>query len=141
MDPMPKRPPDLVKYGKGRWAERAQWFYAGVSPIIFGGCGCPRMRFHLDWYKRSYVPETYRHSIGILDTGGNLIMHVGRYGNFDTAPGGPKGCKPGDTDIGITSARYIGGTDNYLAFEDWGERIVVLRLEYHAEESCAIHIP
>ena len=31
-------------------------------------------------------------------------------------------------------ARFISGTDNYLCFEDWGERLVVLKLNYHAEE-------
>jgi hypothetical protein len=85
-----------------------------------------------------YVPESYRHSIGILDTNGNLIMHLGRYANFDSAPGGKDGCKPGGTDIGLTVVRYIGGTDNYLAFEDYGERLVVLKLNYHAEETVGI---
>jgi len=53
-------------------------------------------------------------------------------------PGGPRGCKPGATEIGVTNARYLGGTDNYLAFEDWGERIVVLKLACHAEETVEI---
>jgi hypothetical protein len=67
-------------------------------------------------------------------------MHMGRYANFDSAPGGKDGCKPGDTDIGITSSRFISGTDNYLVFEDWGDRLVVLKLDYHAEEACAINV-
>ncbi|MBA4388967.1 MAG: hypothetical protein C0404_13380 [Verrucomicrobia bacterium] len=132
----PKRPFDL---GDGdAWIEGTEWLYAGASPILHAGCTCPSSRFYLDWYKRSFVPESYRHSIGILDTNGNLIMHVGRYGNFDSAPGGKDGAKPGGDDIGITSARYLGGTDNYLCFEDWGERIVVLKLNYHAEETAGI---
>jgi hypothetical protein len=65
-------------------------------------------------------------------------MHLGTYGNFDSAPGGREGCKPGGTDIGIICARFIGGTDNYLAFDDWGEKAVVLRLDYHAEETAPI---
>ena len=28
------------------------------------------------------MPEAYRHSVGILDTAGNLIMHLGQYGNY-----------------------------------------------------------
>jgi hypothetical protein len=139
MDQVPNRPPDLARSNKGKfWVEGAEWMFAGAAPVVEGGCICPRMRAHLDWYKRTYVPEAYRHSIGILDTNGNLILHVGRYANFDSAPGGKNGCKPGGSDIGITSARYIGGTDDYLAFEDWGERIVVLRLDYHAEETAPI---
>ena len=59
--------------------EKAEWIYAGASPIIASGCSCPTQRFHLDWFKRSFVPEAYRHSLGVLDTNGNLIMHLGKY--------------------------------------------------------------
>ena len=34
--------------------------------------------------------------------------------------------------------RFPGVTDNYLCFDDWGERLVVLRLNYHAEETVGI---
>ena len=134
MDETPKRPCELGDVDA--WVEGADWLYAGYGPIVPGGCVCPQSRFHLDWYRRSYMPEAYRHSFAILDTNGNLIMHVGRYANFDSAPGGKDGCKPGETDIGILNSRYIGGTDNYLAFEDWGERLIVLKLNYEAEESA-----
>ena len=136
IDTTPKRSPDF-SHPDG-WVEGVEWMYAGASPIVPGGCSCPSSRFHLDWYKRAYVPEMYRHAIGILDTNGNLIMHLGRYGNFDTVPGGKDGCKPGSEDIRFTAPRYIGGTDNYLAVPDWGEKIVVLKLAYHAEETVGI---
>jgi len=136
MDQPPKRPFDLAD--PNAWIKGAEWLYAGASPVVNAGCICPQSRFHLDWYKRSYVTEIYRHSVAILDTGGNLIMHLGRYANFDSAPGGKDGCKPGETDIGMTGVRFIGGTDNYLGFEDWGERFVVLKLAYHAEETVPI---
>jgi hypothetical protein len=29
-------------------------------------------------------------------------------------------------------------TDNYLVFDDYGERLVVLRLDYHAEETAQV---
>ncbi len=148
LDTFPKRPTEFAtidfpndqhsKTGTHCWIEGAEWLYAGEAPIISTGCTCPSSRFHLDWYKRTYLPESYRHSIGVIDTNGNLIMHIGRFANFDSAPGGKDGCRPGDTDIGMTNVRYIGGTDNYLAFEDWGERLVVLKLDYHAEETAAI---
>jgi hypothetical protein len=35
-------------------------------------------------------------------------------------------------------SRFISGTDNYIVYEDWGERIVVLKINYHAEESAPI---
>jgi hypothetical protein len=45
------------------------------------------MRSGLDWYKRSFVPEAYRHSIEVLDTNGNVVVHIGRYGNLDSCDG------------------------------------------------------
>jgi hypothetical protein len=139
IDRPPTRPFDVAGSGGGAWLEGIEWAYAGASPIAgHRGCTCPSMRTHLDWYKRSFVPEAYRHSIGVLDANGNVIMHLGTYANFDTAPGGKDGAKPGGTDIGTLTPRYIGGTDNYLCFEDWGERIVVLRLEYEEEETARI---
>jgi hypothetical protein len=96
------------------------------------------MRFHLDWYKRVFVPEAYRHSIGVLDTAGNLIMHIGSYGNFDSGDGPGSRVPVGGDGIGLTLPRFVSGTDNYLCFDDWGERLVVLKLGYHAEESVLI---
>jgi hypothetical protein len=46
--------------------------------------------------------------------------------------------KPGSTDVPMTLVRAIGGTDNYLAFADWGERLTVLKLNYHVEETAAV---
>jgi hypothetical protein len=148
LKPWPNRPTELaaIDFPEDQadnknvhcWIEGAEWLYAGASPIVPSGCSCPSERLHVDWDKRAYVPEAYRHSVGILDTNGNLITRFGRYANFDNAPGGPAGCKPGETDIGLTCARYLGGTDNYLAFDDWGERIIVLKLNYHAEETVPV---
>ncbi|MBA4387536.1 MAG: hypothetical protein C0404_06115 [Verrucomicrobia bacterium] len=143
LEPVPQRPTDVVGCGPfgppyigsgEEWVEGVDWMYAGVSPAVPSGCTCPSVRLHLDWFKRTYVPEQYRHSIGILDTNGNLIMHLGRYGNHDDV----LRAKPGSEDIGLTGPRFISGTDNYLAFDDWGERIVTMKLNYHAEESTMI---
>jgi hypothetical protein len=120
------------------WIEGAEWLYAGASPIVYGGCSCPTQRFHLDWFKRSFVPEGYRHSIGVLDANGNLIMHIGRYGNYDSGFGPKSRIPVGGDQIGMIQARFISGTDDCLAFTDWCERIVVLALNYHAEESAPV---
>jgi sugar lactone lactonase YvrE len=137
-DQLPDRPAELAwpVAGSGgayhgepthAWAEGAEWLYAGSSPIVADHCDCPQMRVWLDWFKRSFVPEAYRHSLGILDTNGNLIMHVGEYGNFDS----------GNT-LDTTMFRFVSGTDNYMAIADWGHRIIVARLNYHAEETIGV---
>ncbi|MBA4387315.1 MAG: hypothetical protein C0404_04995, partial [Verrucomicrobia bacterium] len=148
MDPLPKRPADMIALdfmeeaymGKGSWTwvEGGEWIYAGAGPVTSVGCSCPRQNLGLDWYKRTYLPEAYRHSIGILDSNGNLIMHLGEYGNFDDAPGGKSGTKVGGQDIKMMLVRFISATDNYLVYGDWSEKLVSLKLEYHAEESVAI---
>jgi len=146
MDPLPDRPPDLMHTnwagvsGKQGWSwvEGHEWLYAGASPIVSHGCSCPTQRMHLDWFKRSYVPEVYRHSIGVVDAAGNLILHAGRYGNFDGGSGPKSRIPVGGDGIGCYAPRFISGTDNFLVFEDRGERLVVLKLNYHAEETVSI---
>ncbi|MFC1671943.1 hypothetical protein ACFL01_02285 [Planctomycetota bacterium] len=134
MDSPPTRPAELMNaatpglFGKDyqAWMEGATWFYAGASPITCNTCACPQLRPHTDWYKRTYVPEAYRHSIGIVDTAGNLVMHLGEYGNFDS----------GGTSMFMV--RFVSGTDNHLVFDDYGERLVSLKLNYHTEETTPI---
>lgn len=115
-----------------------EWLYAGASPIVPGGCTCPTMRPHLDWYKRIFFSEAYRHSIGVLDTNGNLILHIGSYGNYDSWHGPASKIKVGGDEIGLFVPRMMSGTDNYLCFQDWGERLAVLKLNYLAEETVQI---
>jgi hypothetical protein len=149
MDELPQRPPDLAfppagsggeYHGENSWAwvEGAEWIYAGASPIVAEHCDCPQMRVWLDWYKRSFVPEAYRHSVGILDTSGNLILHIGQYGNFDSG-NGPGSLVPvtGADGLATTLIRYVSGTDNYLCVSDWGQRIILMKLNYHAEDTVA----
>lgn len=139
MEPPPNRPPDLAHPAEGDfgaylgekgwvWVESAEWMYAGASGIVAEHCDCSQMRASLDWFKRSFVPELYRHSIGVLDTNGNLICHVGQYGNFDN-----KG-------IVMIRGHYVSATDNYLVISDWGQRLIVTKLQYHAEEMADITI-
>jgi hypothetical protein len=142
LDPLPEKRPDIAGargYKGPAWIEGAEWIYAGMSPLmIISGCSCPSSRPHLDWHKRSFVPETYRHSIGVLDTNGNLIMHIGRYGNFDSGNGAKSRIPIGGDNIAMNLVRFISGTDDYLVFDDWGERLTVLRLDYHEEAVAPI---
>lgn len=143
VDPPPSRPPDLIchecsGYHQGEsWVENVEWIYAGATPLALG-CTCPSVRPCIDWYKRSFVPEAYRHSIGILDTNGNLIMHVGRYGNLDNGNGANSRFPLGGDNISMYLPRFLSTTDDRLCFDDWGERLVVLKLNYHVEESVGI---
>ncbi len=128
-----------AKSGQECWVEGAEWLYAGASPIVrLQPCTCPTMRAYTDWYKRSFVPEAYRHSIGVLDTNGNLVMHIGRYGNLDSGSGAKSAIPIGGDNIAIAFNSFVSATDDYLVFDDHGERLTVLKLDYHAEETAPI---
>ena len=109
-----------------------------TSSIVHTGCTCPTLRHHTDWYQRSFVPEVYRHSVGVLDTAGNLIMHLGTYGNYDSGHGAQSRIPIGGDNIAFFVPRFVSGTDNYLVVADWDERLVVLKLNYHAEEGVPV---
>ncbi|MBA4386943.1 MAG: hypothetical protein C0404_03115 [Verrucomicrobia bacterium] len=144
LEPLPQRPADIGGFGSTdtqgtrAWVEGAEWLYAGASPTISGGCSCPTQRLHVDWFKRVYVPEQYRHSIGILDTRGNLLLHVGQYGNFDSGEGAKSRIPVGGDGIAMSAVRFVSSTDNYMVFDDGGERLTVLKLNYHAEASAPV---
>jgi hypothetical protein len=74
----------------------------------------------------------------VLDTNGNLVMHIGRYGNLDSGNGAKSAVPIGGDNIAITFNSMVSATDNYLCFDDHGERFAVLQLNYHAEETAPI---
>jgi hypothetical protein len=62
----------------------------------------------------------------------------GRYGNFDSGDGAKSRIPVGGDGIAMSAVRFVSSTDNYMVFDDGGERLTVLKLNYHAEESAAI---
>jgi hypothetical protein len=147
----PNRPPALINsVGGTTWTEGAEWLYGGVG---FAGdlgfaavpCSCANMRFALDYFGRCFAPETDHYSIAVLDTGGNLILRVGRYGNADdgvplqpdprrTAEAAPRSI--GGDEVALFHACYLATeSDRRLFVADGGNgRILAVRLGYHTEE-------
>jgi hypothetical protein len=148
----PKRPPDFEGFPTGpSWAEGAEWLYGGVgytgnAPWDGGGCRCWNARFCLDYFGRSFAPETRRFSIAVLDSSGNLILRLGRYGNVDEGrPLDPRGGPPNPRSIGgdetaLFHGAYLGThTDRRLFAADAGnQRILSILLDYHAVETVAL---
>ncbi len=144
----PKRSPDIRKGGLGEaWAEGAEWLYGGVGYGGMGGsCTCWHARFHLDYLGRSFVPETRRFKVAVLDSNGNLILRIGRYGNVEDGKpliedGGPQ--KPrsiGGDEVALVHAPYLTThTDHRLYISDPGNgRILSVKLDYHANEVLSI---
>ena len=137
----PARPPELYKAGTRIWSEGAEWYYGGVgyagfnTPFAGGGCACRFARFALDLFARSIVPEPYQFNVGVLDANGNLILHLGRYGNVDSA-GAQSPAPLGGDEVGLFHPCYVAThTDRRIFISDTGNgRIVSVKLEYHASE-------
>jgi hypothetical protein len=146
----PDRPPDVRSVdGAGDiWITDAHWVRGGVG--IDGkrlGCHCmSQSRPALDLFARLFLPEVDRYSVLVVDTNGNKILRTGRYGNVDDGV-------PLDRDGGPPQPRSIGGdevalmhgqmlatySDRRLFISDLGnQRIVSVRLDYHATEAVAL---
>ncbi len=119
------------------WVEGAEWFYGGVGwdgKNAGIGCGCWNARFTLDYFNRSFAPELDRYRVAVVDSGGNLILRVGQYGNADSQ--GPKSKVPlGGDEVGLVHGAYLAThTDKRLFIADPGNvRIVSVKLGYHRE--------
>jgi hypothetical protein len=149
----PNRPPHLssTRHGKA-WADHAEWMYGGVGFAGFnmighgGGCACWFSRFTLDHFARSIAPEPYQFRVAMLDSSGNLILRIGKYGNVeDGVPlireGGPAGPRSiGGDEVSLVHACFVGThTDRRVFISDLGNaRILSVKLGYHAEEKVAL---
>ena len=141
LDPLPDRAPDF--FGNGRmWAQNMFWSVPGLDQLQFIGsatgdypCQCYHCRFDTDPYGRTFMPSAYAYHVKIVDTAGNRICEVGRFGNADKPA-----MKQGDTDIGFGQCSYLTTVSDkwlYIA-DDSNMRIIRLKLGYHAEMRVGI---
>ena len=145
-DIQPTRPPELYNgIVKQAWVDGAEWFYGGVgfsgknAERSGGGCDCYNARFAFDYLNRSFAPELDRCSVAVLDSAGNLILRIGRYGNLDSAGPNSKVPLPGDG-VGLFYAPYVATqTDKRLYIADPGNgRVVNVKLGYHTSETIGL---
>jgi len=115
----------------------------GVAPNGNVVVSCWNARPALDLFARSFATELGRCRVAILDTNGNLIMRIGKYGSVDDGlplitDGGPE--KPrsiGGNEVALAKPAYLAThTDRRLFIADYGNyRILSVNLGYHAEET------
>ncbi|MEX0702248.1 MAG: SMP-30/gluconolactonase/LRE family protein [Planctomycetales bacterium] len=145
----PDRAPELSGGFAGRsWLDGAEWFFGGAgfagknAARSGGGCNCYNTRFALDYLSRTFVPEFDHYSVAVLDSAGNLVLRIGRYGNADDgAPLVKEGASPaarsiGGDEVALFYAPYVAThTDRRLFIADPGNgRILSVKLGYHADE-------
>jgi len=143
----PNRPYDMAGsfLGGGGWAENVEWMYGGVG-LNNMACICWNARPALDLFARSFAPEINHFSVAVLDSNGNLILRVGRYGNVDDgrpliAEGGPAQARSiGGDEVALLFGAYLAThTDRRLFIADAGNsRIVSVKLGYHTEEKIRL---
>jgi hypothetical protein len=147
----PKRSIDMAGYTTG-WIEGADWLYGGIGYGTPGGCICVNCRFDMDYFNRSFASEPQLYGVAVLDSAGNLILRVGKYGNVQDGipipsedPAARKGEPPnqrsiGGDEVGLFHPLYVASdTDRRLFIADQGNaRIVSVKLGYHAEQKVAL---
>lgn len=140
---IPQRPADVSMGSSKFWVNGAEWFYGGVGFAGKNtgiGCACFNARMAFDYLNRSFAPELERYSVAVLDSAGNLICHIGKYGNIDSQGPKSKNAIGGDEVTMVHGAYLATETDKYLYISDpANDRIVKVKLGYH--ENKLIGLP
>jgi len=140
---VPKAEGDLVRHPAAVWepvhkahaaCENVEWMFVGGSPLpsTHGECICSGINFDLDDYDRLYVPDAYRMCVHVLDSAGNYLLRIGRYGNQDDA-------RTGKGVVALARPRAVEWKDHHLIVTDpQNGRATVLDLTCQAQASIAL---
>jgi hypothetical protein len=134
-------PADAAEYREGYlkrvvWCSGAKWRYRGFGINVnrtesWGdpACSCYTSRFCLDEHDRLFVPDIFRFKVMVLDTAGNEIARIGKYGNVDS---------PAET-VPLASPNAVAVMkDRVYIVDRKSRRIVVVKLTFAAEATCAV---
>lgn len=128
----PQRPSEM----KGLWVENYDWIYGGCGFGGFNGsCACWFVRFKIDYFARTFVPEPMQYDVAVLDSAGNLILKIGKYGNEDSKGKNSKEPLGGD-EVGLFHPCFVEThSDRRLFISDIGnENILSVKLKYEVNE-------
>ena len=92
--------------------------------------------------------ETHRSDVVVIDTSGNTVLRIGKYGNIEDGlplikDGGPKNPRSiGGDEVAIISVKFLAThTDKRLFVADIAnQRILSIKLLYHTEEKIKLSI-
>jgi hypothetical protein len=126
----------------------AEWMFPGVGYVPQYTCLCWNSRFALDHFGRSFAPQHNRYQVAVLDTNGNLVVQIGRYGNIDDGlplnPWKDRRTNPprsiGGDEVALAYACYVGThSDRYLFIYDAGnDCIKSVKLSYHVDRTVSL---
>jgi hypothetical protein len=140
----PQRSPDFLGGSTNShiWGQNMYWAAFGLDQLHFVDsagtnypCECYHCKFDTDLYGRTFMPRAYGYHVKVLDTSGNPICEIGRFGNADKPA-----LKQGDTDIGLGQCSYLSVVSDkwlYIA-DDSNARILRVKLGYHVEKRASL---
>jgi hypothetical protein len=115
--------------GGARDTEAELWAHRGVSCTNAGGCYCdwPDNHLAIDGADRLFVADIDLHLIRVLDTAGNMVARIGRWGNAQTLPG-----PDGDAaELGFRLIYCLAAAGDQLFVSDKDlRRVAQIRMEY-----------
>jgi len=146
--PVSEAPPLAASFLSGYLAKEVKvvgmkWRYAGCGPVPASDCNwgdpsCVCMTSHLaaDEYGRVFAPNVFRFSVEMLDSSGNQVVRIGRYGNADSAGPGSKVAEP---EIAFAWPAFVSVSEGKVYVSDTNNRrVTVVKLEHAAEETCEV---
>jgi len=90
----------------------------------------------VDAYGRVFAPNVFRFCVETLDTNGNHLGRIGRYGNSDNA--GPGSRRP-EPEIAFAWPAFVSTAGGKVYVSDsTNRRITVVRFDHAAEGECRI---
>lgn len=112
------------------------WSVPGFASVVDRGCQCWCAEFETDPYGRTFVPRAVACTVAVVDSNGNRICEIGKYGNADTR--GPKDStvKISGQEIGLAWCWNVAArSDRWLYLLDNGNnRILRVKLGYQEEK-------
>jgi len=119
----------------------AAWRFSGYG-IVPGssdgprpdpGCVCWTSRLAVDGFGRVFAPNVFRFGVEVLDTNGNRLLRVGRYGNCDR-PRGPAG-----ETIAFAWPAFVSLAEGKMYVSDSANRrVTVVGFEWAGSADCAL---
>ncbi len=125
------------------WLEGVEWEFLGVSPAhgrynkFRDSCPLFNLRFCVDDFGRVYAPAAHRCTIRMIDTAGNELLRIGRYGNLDSGPNAR--LKEPNIPLRFPTATALSKRYLYVVENDM-PRILRVKLGYEQEQAVVVAV-
>jgi hypothetical protein len=140
----PDVPADATEYRNGYLnisiaVQGSQGLFPGCGPIPTNGlnwgdpsCTCNNSRLAVDGFGRVFMPDVFRFSVEMVDTAGNAIARIGRYGNADSK-------SAAGTDPAFVWPAFVSVADDDVFVSDSvNRRIAQMKVKYAESAECPL---